>query len=148
MQLTTTQQDKIDKAKALYMSHISITDISNELTIPVKILRYYAFGEDGSSNSESCWSMLRSDQTYMSTTEFEIARPIILKMTQATLLQKVATGATNLEIEDVADLEKAVNVTEKLHKMERLEDNESTENIDLAGSGYTLREIMEQRDNQ
>lgn len=69
---------------------------------------------------------------------------MIIKKAQAKLLNRVLASADSVEIEDVSDLEKATSIVEKLHKIERLEDGKSTENIDIQASGYTLREVMEQ----
>jgi hypothetical protein len=130
------------EAKSLYLSGFSLTEISEELGIPLQELRRQAFGLDGTGVESGCWLQEKETGAVISPSEFQKVRPILLKRVQAKLMNKIASGVSDISFDEIKDIEVAVNITEKLHKMERLEEGQSTENIDVSSSGFTLREIM------
>ena len=142
-QIKTIKESKLKTARTLYIVGSSIIDIHHATGISIPVLRYCAFGPDGTGKQEDCWLRIKTETQGI--TDYEENRGSIFTQVEAKLLRKVMRASEDLEIEDISELEKITGILEKFYKMNRLEEDKSTENINVSDHGMTLRELMEQK---
>ena len=136
MELIDLQNDheKLKVAKSLYLSGMQLTQISEELSIPLPLLREIAF------NIQK-WQEQRIEGTLPA--DFDLVRPVVLRLAESKAIKKVIESIDEVDLETVSDIDKMMSVVDKAYKIGRLEKGEATEIVDISSHGMTLREIME-----
>ena len=143
-----------NKAKALYF-HLSqsITDISENLDVPISDVRYYVYGQDASAwdRNPKCWAYQKQYCSNISIAKYELIEPMLVKSSMKSALTCLDKNLIKLdeneEALDVKELNSLVGIYSSLDKINRLTEGRATENIGVDRSTWSMREIMEERRN-
>ena len=143
--MTHIVKSKINQARHMYFSGLSIPDIAETLELPTDVLSEYAFGNDRMGLDPDCWYKQRSQLKGNEYVHYVKAKTHILDIAEAALNKKVHDSALDLAANPDAlsldDMEKASRIAERLNRISRLEKGEATERVEL-GNGFTLRDIV------
>lgn len=137
----------LDRARHLYFSGVSPTDISESLDIDIEDLGYLCFGPNRKGTLSTCWYAEKKTRPELSVHTYQVVKPTIMKQSEMRLMEVINRSTDHLiesdEILDLDDMSKAMGMVEKIDKITRLEENKATENIEVHQS-FTLRDILEQ----
>lgn len=135
------------QARHLFFANIYVTEIIDHLQLhptDIQNLTLLAFGPDGSGTDPNCWAYKRNNRPKSSPTTYEKVKPLLLKETEYKLMNRVRASVDAMEetnqLLSLSDMDKAVNMIERLDKITRLEEGKATEHIATISS-YSLRDI-------